>query len=303
MSKRIELVEVGPRDGLQNEDQILSTEDKLRLIELLTEAGYKRIEVTSFVHPKWVPQMADAQTLYPKLPKYDGVTYSALVPNVRGMEAAIEAGVHEIAVFTAASETFNQKNINMGIDESFNVIESVVEMAKAESIPVRGYLSTCFGCPYEGYVDEVKVAELTKCLLGFGCFEVSVSDTIGVATPGDVDRVLKTILKSSTSDHIALHFHDTRGTAVANVLQAMTHNISVFDCAAGGAGGCPFAPGAAGNIASEDLLFMLNGMGIDTGVSLEKLKAASLFLEEALHKTLTSRVLHSPVSPLEKPFS
>jgi len=297
--KQIQIVEVGPRDGLQNEDHLVSTEDKLRFIQLLTEAGFKRIEVTSFVHPKWVPQMADAKDLYTQLPKADGVTYSALVPNFRGMEAAIEVGVQEIAIFTAASETFNQKNINMNIDESFQVIEGVIQLAQREHIPIRGYLSTCFGCPYEGHVDEVKVAELTAKLIDFGCFEVSVSDTIGVATPGDVDRVLKSVLSSTKPEQIALHFHDTRGTALANITQALNHDIAVFDSSAGGAGGCPFAPGAAGNVASEDLIYLFDGMGIETGISLEKLKEASLFLESVLQKTLTSRVLHSPESPLK----
>lgn len=297
---KVELVEVGPRDGLQNEDHQVSTEDKLQFIQLLTEAGCKRIEVTSFVHPKWVPQMADAKELYPQLPKIDGVTYSALVPNLRGLETAIEVGVQEIAVFTAASETFNQRNINMGIEESFNAIADVVQLAQQENIPVRGYLSTCFGCPYEGHVDETKVADLTAKLLDLGCFEVSVSDTIGVATPGDVDRVLKAVLAQATPEKIALHFHDTRGTALANITQALNYNITVFDSSAGGAGGCPYAPGAAGNVASEDLIYLFDGMGLDTGISLEKLKEASLFLESVLQKTLTSRVLHSPELPLTR---
>lgn len=297
---QIQIVEVGPRDGLQNEDHLVSTEDKLRFIQLLTQAGFKRIEVTSFVHPKWVPQMADAKDLYPQLPKTEGVTYSALVPNLRGMETAIDVGVQEIAVFTAASETFNQKNINMSIDDSFNAIADVIQLAQQENILVRGYLSTCFGCPYEGHVDEAKVAELTAKLLDLGCFEVSVSDTIGVATPGDVDRVLKAVLAQSKPEQIALHFHDTRGTALANITQALNYDIAVFDSAAGGAGGCPFAPGAAGNVASEDLIYLFDGMGLDTGISLEKLKEASLFLESVLQKTLTSRVLHSPESPLTR---
>ncbi len=297
--KRVQIVEVGPRDGLQNEDHLVPIEDKLRFIQLLTDAGFKRIEATSFVHPKWVPQMADAKDLYPQIPKLDGVIYSALVPNVRGMETAIEVGVQEIAVFTSVSETFNQKNINMSIDESLQVIESVIELAKQENIPTRGYLSTCFGCPYEGHIDEVIVAELTAKLIDLGCFEVSVSDTIGVATPGDVDRVLKAVLSQSNVEQVALHFHDTRGTALANIMQALNYDIAVFDSSAGGAGGCPFAPGAAGNVASEDLIYLFDGMGIETGISLEKLKEASLFLESVLEKTLTSRVLHSPESPLK----
>lgn len=296
--KRVQIVEVGPRDGLQNEAKVLSIEDKLRFIELLTQAGFQRIEVASFVNPKWVPQMAGAQKLYPRLFKREGVRYSALVPNARGMEDALGAGAGEVAVFTAASETFNRKNVNMSIEDSFAAIAHVVEMANGKR-PVRGYLSTCFGCPYEGRVEAQRVAALAERLLVLGCFEVSISDTIGVATPGEVDRVLDAVLARVPVQKVALHFHDTRGMALANVLRALDLGIGVFDSAAGGAGGCPFAPGAAGNVATEDLLFMLTGLGIETGVSLDKVAQASRFLESALGRSLPSRVLHSPTWSFE----
>jgi len=292
--RRVQIVEVGPRDGLQNEAKVLSIEDKLRFIERLAQAGLKRIEAASFVNPKWVPQMADAQKLYPRLPKREGVRYSALVPNARGMEDALSAGAGEVAVFTAASETFSRKNVNMSIQESFAAIAQVVALAKGKHVAVRGYLSTCFGCPYEGRVDAGRVAELAQRLLALGCFEVSVSDTIGAATPGDVDRVLDAVLARVPAEKVALHFHDTRGMALANVLRALEYDVAVFDSAAGGAGGCPFAPGAAGNVATEDLLFMLAGMGVETGVSLDKVAEASRFLESVVGRQLPSRVLHSP---------
>jgi len=291
---RVQIVEVGPRDGLQNEVKVLSIEDKLRFIELLSLAGLQRIEAASFVNPTWVPQMADARNLYPRLPKREGVRYSALVPNARGMEDALSAGVGEVAVFTAASETFNRRNVNMSIGESFAAIAQVVALAKGKHVAVRGYLSTCFGCPYEGRLAPSRVAELAEKLLVLGCVEVSVSDTIGVATPGEVDRVLDAVLARVPAEKVALHFHDTRGMALANVARALEYDVTVFDSAAGGAGGCPFAPGAAGNVATEDLLFMFAGMGIETGVSLEQVLEASRFLESALDKQLPSRVLHSP---------
>lgn len=296
--KTVQLVEVGPRDGLQNEDVLVSTGDKLKFIELLSEAGYRRIEVTSFVHPKWVPQLADARDLYRKLPRVAGVCYTALVPNVKGMETALEVGVQEIAVFSAASETFNRKNINMSIKQSFAAIAAVAALAQRENIPVRGYLSTSFGCPYEGRIPEGRISELTLRLLELGCYEVSISDTIGVAAPGDVDRVLSTVLQNVSPEQTALHFHDTRGMALANVVRALDYGVRIFDGAAGGAGGCPFAPGAAGNVASEDLVYLLEGMGIETNISLPKLLEASCFLEDALKKDLPSRVLHSPKSPI-----
>ncbi len=294
---RVQLVEVGPRDGLQNEEKTVSTEDKLRFIDLLADAGIVRIEASAFVRPEWVPQMADARELFPRLPARAGVAYSALVPNAKGMEAALAAGAREVAVFTAASETFNRRNVNMGLDDSFEAIADVVGMARAADVPVRGYLSTCFGCPYEGFVPEARVAELVARLLELGCYEVSVSDTIGAATPRDVDRVLEAALARNPVEAIALHLHDTRGTALANTVRALERGVRTFDSAAGGAGGCPFAPGSLGNVASEDLVYLLEDMGYDTGIALPKLMAASRFLEGVLGKTLPSRVLNSPFPP------
>jgi len=297
MSQRVQLVEVGPRDGLQNEAAVLSTEDKLAFIERLVLAGCKRIEATSFVHPRWVPQMADAGSLYAQLPRHEGVRYSALVPNVRGMNAALDAGAQEVAVFCAASETFNRKNVNMGVEASFAEIARVAQLARQERVPVRGYLSTCFGCPYEGAVSAERVAELSLRLVALGCYEVSISDTVGVATPGDVERVLDAVLQRLSVTTLALHFHDTRGTALANIVRALAFGVGVFDGAAGGVGGCPFAPGAAGNVASEDVLYVLEGMGIETGISLKKMLDSARFLETLLGKTLPSSLLHSPDTP------
>jgi len=288
--ERVQLVEVGPRDGLQNEATIVSTEDKLRFIAW-------RVEATAFVHPKWVPQMADARALYPRLPERDGIAYAALVPNRKGLEVALAAGVREIAVFTAVSESFNRKNINMSIEESLQAIADVSDGARAAGVPVRGYLSTCFGCPYEGRVPAGRVAELTARLLALGCYEVSVSDTVGVATPRDVDRVLDAALARNPVETIALHLHDTRGTALANTVRALERGVRTFDGAAGGAGGCPFAPGALGNVATEDVVYLLEDMGYDTGIALPELMAASRFLEGVLGKKLPSRVLNSPFPP------
>jgi len=294
---QVQLVEVGPRDGLQNEDLILSTDDKLHFIDLLAEAGFARIEATSFVHPKWVPQMADARDLYPRLSQREGLVYSALVPNVRGLESALEAGVREIAVFTAASETFNRKNINMGTEDSLETIAKVIEMAHGAGVAVRGYLSTCFGCPYEGLVSEEKVAKLSARLLALGCFEVSVSDTIGVATPGDVDRVLGVIEEHLPMEKIALHLHDTRGMALANITRALDHGIRVFDTAAGGAGGCPFAPAATGNIPTDDLLYMLDRSGIETGVDLEAIIETTHWLEDRLGRGVPAMLPKAGIFP------
>jgi len=295
--ERVQLVEVGPRDGLQNESVTVSTEDKLRFVALLAEAGARRIEAAAFVHPTWVPQMADARELIPRLPARDGVVYSALVPNAKGMEAALAAGAREVAVFTAASETFNRENVNMGIEASLGAIAEVVSMAQAADVPVRGYLSACFGCPYEGAVPEDRVAELAARLLALGGYEVSVSDTIGVATPRDVDRVLDAVLGTTAVERIALHLHDTRGTALACITRALARGVRTFDSAAGGAGGCPFAPGSLGNVATEEVVYLLQDMGYDTGVALAKLMEASRFLEGVLGKALPSRVLHSPFPP------
>jgi isopropylmalate/homocitrate/citramalate synthase len=283
------IVEVGPRDGLQNEQAAVSTADKIEFVNRLSAAGFPVIEVTAFVSPKWVPQMADAAAVFSGIVKRPGTKYSALVPNVAGLERAMAAGVTEIAVFAAASETFSRKNINQGIAESLAGYKAVCERALAAGLRVRGYLSTAFGCPYEGQVPPDKVIEVTERLLALGVFEVSVSDTIGVAHPGQVREVLERVVAKISAERLALHFHDTRGTALANVLAALPYGITTFDASAGGLGGCPYAPGAAGNLATEDLIYMLDGLGLETGVSLSAVTEASAFIAERLDHRLPSK--------------
>jgi hydroxymethylglutaryl-CoA lyase len=285
----VTIVEVGPRDGLQNEQASVSTGDKIEFINRLTAAGLPIIEVTAFVSPKWVPQMADAAAVFAGITKRPGTRYSALVPNVAGLERALQAGVTDIAVFAAASETFSRKNINQGIDESLTGYKTVCERALAAGLRVRGYLSTAFGCPYEGGVPTDKVIDVVERLLALGVFEVAVSDTIGVAHPGQVRAVLDALTARVAPAQLALHFHDTRGTALANVLAALPYGITTFDASAGGLGGCPYAPGAAGNLATEDLVYMLDGLGIETGVRLTALTEASAFIAERLDHRLPSK--------------
>jgi hydroxymethylglutaryl-CoA lyase len=286
---RITIVEVGPRDGLQNEKALVATADKIAFIDRLTASGLTAIEVSAFVSPKWVPQMADASEVVAGITRRPGVRYSALVPNLAGLERALTAGLGEIAIFAAASETFSRRNINQGIEESLAAYAKVCERAIKSGLRVRGYLSTSFGCPYEGAVQARTVAVLVRRLLSLGVFEVAISDTIGVATPGDVKRVLDAVLVATPPGALALHFHDTRGTALANVLAALQYGISSFDASAGGLGGCPYAPGAAGNLATDDLVYMLNGMGLETGVSLEALSAATAFIAGRVDHELPSR--------------
>ncbi len=290
---RVSIVEVGPRDGLQNEKPIVATADKIAFVDLLTAAGHSTIEVSAFVSPKWVPQMADAPEVFAGIARKPGVRYTALVPNLAGLERAMAAGVSEIAIFAAASETFSQRNINQSIDQSLATYSAVCARAAGAGIRVRGYLSTCFGCPFEGAVAPAQVARVAVQLLGLGVFEVSISDTIGVAHPGQVSRVLDAVTKEVPLDRTALHFHDTRGTALANVLAGLDYGVTTFDSSAGGLGGCPFAPGAAGNLATEDLLYMLDGLGIKTGVSLERIVESSRFIETRLDHRLASRYLQA----------
>jgi hydroxymethylglutaryl-CoA lyase len=283
------IVEVGPRDGLQNEKAAVSTADKIEFINRLTAAGLPIIEVSAFVSPKWVPQMADAAEVFAGIARRPGTRYSALVPNLAGLDRAMQAGVTDIAVFAAATETFSRKNINQGIEESLAGYKTVCERALAAGLRVRGYLSTAFGCPYEGAVPAVKVIDVTQRLLALGVFEVSVSDTIGIAHPGQVRQVLEDLVAIVPADRLALHFHDTRGTALANVLAALPFGIATFDASAGGLGGCPYAPGAAGNLATEDLIYMFDGLGVETGVSLTALVEASAFIADRLDHRLPSR--------------
>ncbi len=288
--RHVTVVEVGPRDGLQNERVRVATPTKIAFIEALADAGLRRIEVTSFVHPRSIPQLQDAEAVLAGLPARDGVTYSALVPNGRGLERAIAAGVKEIAVFTAASDTFVRHNIHMGLRESLDHFVPVVAEARRHGMRVRGYVSTVFGCPYEGAVLPEQGIAVAKELLALGCDELSMGDTIGVATPGDVARWLEAARSAGLPiEDIALHFHDTRGTALVNVLVGLQHGVRIFDSTAGGLGGCPYAPGASGNLATEDLLYALHGLGYDTGVDLAKVVAASSLIATQLDHMLPSR--------------
>jgi len=296
LPEKVNIVEVGPRDGLQNEPETIPTATKIAFIEKLADAGLPVIECSSFVHPKWVPQLADAKEVLATLKRKKGVHYPVLVPNLKGMERALEAGVREIAVFTAASETFNKKNINMSIEESLQAIAEVVKVAQENDIRVRGYVSTCFGCPYEGEVKADKVLAVTQKLLALRVFEVSLGDTIGVAHPKQVETVLGLILKSMSPEMLAVHFHDTRGTALANILTSLQMGINTVDSSAGGLGGCPYAPGAAGNVATEDVVYMLNGMGIKTGVDLEKLVEATKIIANILKRPLTGKYFQAAIA-------
>jgi hydroxymethylglutaryl-CoA lyase len=287
--RRVTVVEVGPRDGLQNEQVTISTADKIAFVDRLSAARLPVIEVSAFVSPKWVPQMADASEVFAGITRASGIRYTALVPNLAGLDRALAAGVGEIAVFAAASETFSRKNINQSIDDSLATYKQVCARALQSGMRVRGYLSTAFGCPYEGDVLAARVADLVARLIELGVFEVAVSDTIGIAHPGQVPIVLEAILARTPAPQIALHFHDTRGTALANVLAALPYEIAAFDASAGGLGGCPYAPGAAGNLATDDLIYMLNGIGVETGVSLPKLSEASAFIGARLDHPLPSR--------------
>jgi hydroxymethylglutaryl-CoA lyase len=286
---RITIVEVGPRDGLQNESAMVSTADKIAFVDRLSAANLPVIEVSAFVSPKWVPQMADASEVFAGITRRPGTRYTALVPNLAGLERAMKASVDEVAIFAASTETFSRRNINQSIDESLATYAVVCERALGAGLRVRGYLSTAFGCPYEGDVKPATVAALVSRLLEMGVFEVAVSDTIGVAHPGQVPRVVNEVLTRTSTDHVALHFHDTRGTALANVQAALPLGIRTFDASAGGLGGCPYAPGAAGNLATDDLVYMLNGLGFETGVSQEKLSDASAFIGTRIGHTLPSR--------------
>ena len=294
LPQRVTIVEVGPRDGLQNEKVTIATADKIAFVDRLSESGHSVIEVSAFVSPRWVPQMADAADVFGGITRKPGVRYTALVPNRAGLERALAAKVHEIAIFAAASETFSRKNINQSIDDSLATYRGVCDEARSAGLRVRGYLSTCFVCPFEGPIAPAHVADVAAKLLDLGVYEVAISDTIGAATPGDVLRVLGAVGARLPLHQTALHFHDTRGAALANVLAGLDYGVTTFDSSAGGLGGCPYAPGAAGNLATEDLLFMLNGLGIDTGVSIDEAASASRFIETKLDHALPSRFLRAP---------
>ena len=288
--QRVRIVEVGPRDGLQNEKQTVPTEIKIEFIRRLAETGLKTIEATAFVSPKWVPQMADHAEVLGALPHDRSISYPVLVPNMRGFEEAVAAGATEVAVFAAASETFSQRNINCSIAESLKRFGPVFGAARAANIRVRGYVSCALGCPYEGQVAPSKVAEVAAELYESGCYEVSLGDTIGVGTPNQTRELIETVAKRIPVEKLAGHFHDTYGQALANIYAALLDGMQVFDSSVSGLGGCPYAPGAAGNVATEDLLYMLNGMGIETGVDLERLIDAGAFICGKLGRATQSRV-------------
>ena len=288
----VTVYEVGPRDGLQNEAETLSVEVRAEYVDRLTEAGLPAIEVGSFVSPKAIPQLADTGDVFARIHRASGTRYPALVPNLKGLERAIASGVREIAVFTAASETFNRHNINAGVDESIERFRPVVTRAREEKIRVRAYVSTAFGCPYEGAVSPDAVREVVHKLLDLPVDEISIGDTIGVATPAGVYDVIETLYDSGvTRAVLALHFHDTRGTGLANVYAGLQCGVLTYDSSAGGLGGCPYAPGAAGNLATEDLLYLLQGLSIETGISLLKVVEASRFLAQALGRRPPGRYL------------
>jgi hydroxymethylglutaryl-CoA lyase len=287
---RVRLVEVGPRDGLQNEQQMVPADAKVALIDLLTAAGCPAIEATSFVSPKWVPQMADAAEVMARIRRRDGVRYPVLTPNVKGFDAALAAGADEVAVFVAATESFSRRNINCTIAESLERAGPVFAAAKAHGTRVRGYISCVLGCPYEGHVDPGKVADVAHALFALGAYEVSLGDTIGVGTAGLTKTLLAAVGRRVPVTALAGHFHDTYGQALTNVYAAMQMGVATFDSSVAGLGGCPYAKGATGNVASEDVLYLLNGLDIDTGVDMAKLRAAGQFISDFLGRPPLSRV-------------
>lgn len=292
----IRIVEVGPRDGLQNEKSILSTEDKFHFISLLTESGLKAIEVTSFVKAPAIPQMADASELYTRVKAEHGdkgIAFPCLVPNMKGYEAAKALGVKEIAVFTATSDSFTKKNINATVDESFERMKEVCEAAKQDGIMVRGYVSTAFGCPYEGTQDVTKLISVTKRLFDLGVYEVSVGDTIGVAIPQQVRAYIRAMKNEFPIGKLAMHFHDTRGMAPTNIYVSLEEGITTFDSSAGGLGGCPYAKGATGNVATEDVWYLLHSQGLDTGIDIRKLAEASTFILSKINRQTESKFLRA----------
>jgi isopropylmalate/homocitrate/citramalate synthase len=286
---RVKVCEMGPRDGLQNESGVVPAADKIRYVDLLSASGLALVETTSFVRPNAIPQLTDAEEVMAGIERRPGVTYLCLTPNVRGLDRARAAGVRAVAVFTAASEAFTKRNINMTIGESLDVFSGVVKSARSEGMWVRGYVSTAFGCPYEGAVPVENVVRVANALAEMGVDEISIGDTIGVATPNQVVEVAGALQTQMPVERLAMHFHDTRGTALANVLAALQMNVAIFDSSSAGLGGCPYAPGASGNLATEDLLYMLHGMGIETGVDLERVRDASRFITGVLGRVANSR--------------
>lgn len=290
LPSHVKLVEVGPRDGLQNESQIIPTQLKIQFINKLSETGLKSIEVTSFVSPKWVPQMADHKEVFSKITKFDNVNYSALVPNLIGLERAIEAGAKEVAVFCGATESFSYKNINCSIADSLKRFEAVIEHANKNQVKVRGYISCVLGCPYEGRVTPERVKKIAQELINIGCYEISLGDTIGTGTPYTAKRLIDAISAVIPLEKVAVHFHDTYGQAIANIYAVLQQGISVIDSSVAGLGGCPFARGASGNVASEDVLYLLHGLNIQTGIDIVELSKIGIFISNLLNRSTQSRV-------------
>ncbi len=293
LPKKVKLVEMGPRDGLQNEHEAIATADKIAYIDLLSQTGLGWIEATSFVSPKAIPQLADASDVFAGIRKAPGVRYPVLVPNLKGYARARDAGADAIAVFTAASEIFTKRNINMTIAESLDGFRDVVAAAKHDGVWVRGYVSTAFGSPFGDTVTPQAVADVCEVLMEMGCDELSVGDTIGVGVPSQVEALVPLLARAIPLDRIAMHFHDTRGTALVNLYTALQSGVSIFDASAGGLGGCPYAPGATGNVGTEDVLYLLNGLGIETGVDIDKVRAASRFIAAKLGHGLTSKAFQA----------
>jgi hydroxymethylglutaryl-CoA lyase len=290
LPNRVRMVEVGPRDGLQNEPRMVSPAVRIELIERLADAGLTAIEAGSFVSPKWVPQMADTDKVLAGLRRREGVSYSVLTPNLKGLEGALAAGASEAAVFAAASETFSKRYINCSIDESLDRFAEVAQTARARAVPVRGYISCVLGCPYEGEVTAEAVARVAIRLVEVGCYEISLGDTIGVGTPGKAQAMIETVAARVPVGKLAVHFHDTYGQALANVLAALEKGVACVDSAVAGLGGCPYAPGASGNVASEDVLYMLDGLGVRTDVDLDKLAGAGRYISDTLGREPASKV-------------
>ncbi|XP_072836321.2 hydroxymethylglutaryl-CoA lyase, mitochondrial isoform X2 [Pogona vitticeps] len=290
LPKHVKIVEVGPRDGLQNEKNLVPTQVKIDLINMLSETGLSVIEATSFVSAKWVPQMADHTEVMQSIRKVPGISYPVLTPNLKGFQAAVAAGAREVSIFGAASELFTKKNINCSIEESLERFRDVLSAAKESSIPVRGYVSCVLGCPYEGKIAPSKVAEVSKKMYAMGCYEISLGDTIGIGTPGDMKEMLSAVMKEVPVEALAVHCHDTYGQALANTLVALQMGVSVVDSSVAGLGGCPYAQGASGNVATEDMVYMLHGLGIHTGVELPKLLEAGAFICKTLNRRTNSKV-------------
>lgn len=290
LPEKINIVEVGPRDGLQNEEVLISTNDKITLINKLSESGLKNIEITAFVHPKWSPQLADSYDVGLGISKKPDINYTALIPNLKGLDRAESTGLKEVAIITSSSESHSKKNLNRSIDETLEIVSDTVKHAQAKNIKVRAYLSTVFGCPYEGHISVEKVKYIIKKLLDMDIYQISLGDTIGIANPLQVRDILSEIFGViQDKNQIALHFHDTRGLGLANSLVGIEMGITTFDSSIGGLGGCPYAPGATGNISTEDLVNMVHSMGIETGINLEKLVECNLFLENILKRSLNSK--------------